>query len=115
MALPYLPIHHHRDTIGKKPIRLTPKEIANASADGYTVAVRPRDGGGFWVMGVRIEDGTVMWPEIAETREDIPTMVTSVLRSLDKFSNVGDDLSSHGRHRHKPIFRRVAEQWLIKK
>lgn len=86
----------------KSPIRLRPKEIANASEDGFTVVVRPRPEGGFHVLTVDVGTQTqIGWPLIAESRSDVPAAITELMRNMNKFMNLGGDMAQAGRHRDK--------------
>ena len=97
----------------KSSIRLRPKEIANASKDGFTVVVRPRPEGGFHVLTVNVETQTqVGWPLIAESRSDVPQAITELMRDMSKFMGVGDNMAQSGRHRDKRSIARVASQWM---
>lgn len=100
----------------KSSIRLRPKEIANASKDGFTVVVRPRPEGGFHVLTVNVETQTqVGWPLIAESRSDVPQAITELMRDMSKFMGVGDNMAQSGRHRDKRSIARVASQWIERK
>jgi hypothetical protein len=97
---------HPKDpkTPPNSPIRLRPKEIDNASEDGFTIAVRPRPNGGFWVHIVNVEtQKSIWWPLIAEERSDVPAAITELMRDMNKFLNLGGEMAQAGRHRNKRL------------
>ena len=89
-----------------KPVQLSASEIANAQTDRtgrqWTIVRRPdKLKGGFWVAAVNVDDGSVMWHDRVNTKEEVSAAIKMLNRDMDKFTGRGDGMGGASRHRNK--------------
>lgn len=79
-----------------KPMRVSKKEEARASSDGYTVAVRPWGSG--WMIST-IKGGVRTHSEWVQQRTHLGPTIRMMMRDLNKFCGVGGKMAHASRMR----------------
>lgn len=85
-----------------RTFRLFDSELKTASDDGVVIVTRPQESRHMGVFALNTKGFPigVTW-YLCDSKSDVPVAITSLMRDLDKFYGLGEDMSHAGRMRVK--------------